>query len=96
VIAVISDSVNKSSIKFYATALNIICCCVSLLSANTVDAKENFNTKAQATRLNELNKLHNRGTLRIIVPANLSLDVFPRKMVSPLDEQQKLAMEFAR
>ena len=43
----------------------------------------------------ELNKIKQRGTLRIIVPANLSINALSKRIISPLHEQQQLAMEFA-
>lgn len=43
----------------------------------------------------DFKKITERGTLRIIVPTNLSIGIFPRGFISPLDEQQNLAKEFA-
>ena len=87
---------NKKSIKLDAIVFSIICSFASLLSTFPLEAKELVDTKTQVETQTELDKIIKRGTLRIIVPAKLSLAKFPRNKVSPLDDQQNLAMEFAR
>ncbi len=87
---------NKNITKFDAIIFSFICSFAFLLSSFPLEAKEVFHLKTQAEKLTELDRIKKRGTLRIIVPANLSLDILQHNKVSPLDDQQNLAMEFAR
>ena len=85
---------NFHSILRYISLLTLLLFCSVNASANTSEGDEESKT-AKASNSIDLDEIKERGTLRILVPANLDGEKFLPRFSSPVDQQQQIAQSFA-